>query len=85
MHSAITAEEVAARVPDGAVVMIGGCMGLGTPAPLIDAPVARGARGLTLIADDSARPGHDSGRHPPTQWRDADVTGAGAAVEFASA
>ena len=48
--------EVAALVPDGASVMIGGFMGVGSPHRIIDALVARGARGLTVIANDTARP-----------------------------
>ncbi|WP_245300217.1 3-oxoacid CoA-transferase subunit A [Methylocystis bryophila] len=36
--------------------MIGGFMGVGTPHRIIDALVARGARGLTVIANDTAFP-----------------------------
>ena len=49
-------------VPDGASVMIGGFMGVGTPERLMDALVARGARGLTVIANDTARPGVGIGK-----------------------
>jgi acetate CoA/acetoacetate CoA-transferase alpha subunit len=42
--------------------MIGGFMGVGTPRRIIDALVARGARGLTLIANDTARPGVGVGK-----------------------
>jgi acetate CoA/acetoacetate CoA-transferase alpha subunit len=49
-------------VPDGAVVMIGGFMGVGSPRRIIDALVARGARGLTVIANDTARPGVGIGK-----------------------
>ncbi|BDG72627.1 CoA transferase subunit A [Roseomonas fluvialis] len=56
MREAITPAAAAALVPDGATVMIGGFLGVGTPRRVIDALVARGARGLTVIANDTARP-----------------------------
>jgi acetate CoA/acetoacetate CoA-transferase alpha subunit len=62
MRSAITAEEAAGLVPDGASVMIGGFLAVGTPDRLVDALVARGARGLTVIANDTARPGLGIGK-----------------------
>ena len=62
MFKAITAADAAALVPDGASVMIGGFMGAGTPERVIDALVARGARGLTVIANDTARPGVGIGK-----------------------
>src|SRR3954469_1609526 len=62
MRSAIKAEEAAQRVPDGASVMIGGFMGVGSPERLIDALVARKARNLTVIANDTARPGLGIGK-----------------------
>lgn len=57
MRTSISAAAAAALVPDGASVMIGGFMGVGTPARTIRALVERGARGLTVIANDTARPG----------------------------
>ena len=62
MFKAITAADAAALVPDGASVMIGGFMGAGTPERIIDALVARRARGLTVIANDTARPGVGIGK-----------------------
>ena len=62
MRTATTAEETARLVPDGASVMVGGFLGVGTPERLIDALVARGARGLTVIANDTARPGLGIGK-----------------------
>ncbi|KRW97631.1 CoA transferase subunit A [Paracoccus sp. MKU1] len=49
-------------VPDGAVVMIGGFMGVGSPHRTIAALVARQARDLTVIANDTARPGVGIGK-----------------------
>lgn len=50
LHSAV------AMIPDGAVVMIGGFMGCGSPHSLIDELVRQGKRDLTVIANDTARP-----------------------------
>ena len=61
MRQAISAERAAELVPDGASVMIGGFMGVGSPHRVIAALAARGARGLTIIGNDTARPGHGIG------------------------
>jgi acetate CoA/acetoacetate CoA-transferase alpha subunit len=42
--------------------MIGGFMGVGSPHRVLAALVARGARGLTVIANDTARPGVGIGK-----------------------
>lgn len=62
MKSLLTPAAAAALVPDGASLMIGGFMGIGTPERLIDALVAAGRRGLTVIANDTARPGIGIGK-----------------------
>jgi acetate CoA/acetoacetate CoA-transferase alpha subunit len=62
MHPAISATEAARLIPDGARLMFGGFMGVGTPERVIDALVARNARGLTLIGNDTARPGFGVGK-----------------------
>jgi len=62
MKTAIRAEEAAELVPDGASILVGGFMGVGSPHRLIDALVARGARDLTLIANDTAMPGVGVGK-----------------------
>jgi acetate CoA/acetoacetate CoA-transferase alpha subunit len=62
MRIAISAQEAAALVGDGASVMIGGFLGVGTPERIVDALVARGARGLTVIGNDTARPGLGIGK-----------------------
>lgn len=48
--------EIVGMIPDGAVLMIGGFMGVGTPERLIDELVRQGKRNLTIIANDTARP-----------------------------
>ncbi|ARN21366.1 CoA transferase subunit A [Piscinibacter gummiphilus] len=55
-------EEAAALVPDGATVMVGGFMGVGSPEGLIDELVRQGRRDLTVIANDSAQPGVGIGK-----------------------
>jgi acetate CoA/acetoacetate CoA-transferase alpha subunit len=62
VKSTLAVAKAAALVPDGATVMIGGFMGVGSPHRLIEALVARGARGLTVIANDTARPGVGIGK-----------------------
>ncbi|MBX9751007.1 MAG: 3-oxoacid CoA-transferase subunit A [Roseococcus sp.] len=62
MRTALSAEEAAGLVPDGATVMVGGFLAVGSPERIIDALVARGARGLTIIGNDTARPGRGIGK-----------------------
>src|SRR4051794_41803469 len=57
-----TAEEAVARIHDGARLMIGGFMGVGTPEGLIDELLRQGKRELTVIANDSALPGTGIGK-----------------------
>jgi acetate CoA/acetoacetate CoA-transferase alpha subunit len=59
---AISPAEAATLIPDGSSVMFGGFMGVGTPMRIVDALVERGARGLTIIGNDTARPGFGVGR-----------------------
>ncbi|HTP97898.1 MAG TPA: 3-oxoacid CoA-transferase subunit A [Casimicrobiaceae bacterium] len=54
--------EAAARIPDGASLMIGGFMGVGTPECLVDELCRQGRRDLTVIANDTARPGVGIGK-----------------------
>lgn len=49
-------EESVALIPDGASLMIGGFMAVGTPERLIDEIVHQGKRDLTVIANDTATP-----------------------------
>lgn len=49
-------------IPDGAVLLIGGFMGVGTPNRLIDALVEAGRRDLTVVANDNAKPGVGIGK-----------------------
>ena len=58
----ISPERAVAMIPDGARLMIGGFMGVGTPECLVDELVRQGKRGLTVIANDTARPGAGIGK-----------------------
>ncbi|MEL6436789.1 MAG: 3-oxoacid CoA-transferase subunit A [Pseudomonadota bacterium] len=62
MKRAIKVSDAAAMIPDGAVCHIGGFMGVGSPHRLIDGLVARGVKGLTVIANDTAMPGTGIGK-----------------------
>ena len=62
MSKTIKAADAVARIPDGAVLMIGGFMGVGTPHRLIDELVRQKKTRLTVIANDTARPGVGIGK-----------------------
>ncbi len=61
MKKAIKAEEAAALIPDGASLMIGGFMTVGSPLRLIQALVERGVKDLTIIGNDAGLPGKGMG------------------------
>jgi acetate CoA/acetoacetate CoA-transferase alpha subunit len=58
----ISLEDAIALVPDGASLMIGGFMGVGTPEKLVEEIVRQGKRNLIVIANDTAVPGKGIGR-----------------------
>jgi len=62
MKKPVPLEQAVAMVPEGAVVMVGGFMGVGTPMRLIDELVRQRRGNLTLISNDTARPGVGVGR-----------------------
>jgi acetate CoA/acetoacetate CoA-transferase alpha subunit len=51
-----------ALIPDGASLMIGGFMGVGTPERVVDELVRQGKRDLTVIGNDTALPGTGIGK-----------------------
>lgn len=57
MSKTIKVADAVARIPDGAVLMIGGFMGVGTPHRLVAEIVRQRKKGLTVIANDTAKPG----------------------------
>ena len=52
-HKAISAAAAAERIPDGAALLIGGFMGVGSPHRIIDELVRQGRKDLTVIANDT--------------------------------
>ena len=57
MSKALSAAKAAEMVPDGASLLIGGFMGVGSPHRIIEQLVRQGRKSLTVIANDTARPG----------------------------
>ncbi len=55
-------EQSVALIPDGASLMIGGFMAVGTPERVIDEIVRQKKRDLTVIANDTAMPGKGIGK-----------------------
>ena len=49
-------------IPNGASLLIGGFLGVGTPERLVDEIVRRGKRDLSVIANDTAMPGTGIGK-----------------------
>ncbi len=58
----LTLADAVALIPDGASLMIGGFMGVGTPERVVDELVRQGKRNLTVIANDTALPGRGIGK-----------------------
>jgi acetate CoA/acetoacetate CoA-transferase alpha subunit len=58
----VALEQAVAMIPDGASVMIGGFMGVGTPERLMDEVARQGKRDLIVIANDTATPGRGIGK-----------------------
>ncbi len=58
----VPVQEAVAMIPEGATLMIGGFMGVGTPERLIDELVRQEKRHLTVIANDTAIPGRGIGK-----------------------
>ena len=59
---ALSVEEAVAMIPNGASVMIGGFMGVGTPERLLDELVRQKKSELSIISNDAAIPGKGIGK-----------------------
>jgi acetate CoA/acetoacetate CoA-transferase alpha subunit len=55
-------DQAVAMIPDGASLMVGGFMGVGTPERIVDEIVRQNKRDLTVIANDTAMPGRGIGK-----------------------
>ena len=58
----ISLDQSVAMIPDGAVLMIGGFLAVGTPERVIDEIVRQKKRDLTVIANDTATPDRGIGK-----------------------
>ena len=58
----VSAEEAVAMIPNGASIMVGGFMGVGTPERLLDELVRQKKSGLSLISNDAAVPAKGVGK-----------------------
>lgn len=58
----VSPAKAVAMIPDGASIMVGGFMGIGTPEHLMDELVRQRKRDLTIIANDTAMPGVGIGK-----------------------
>jgi acetate CoA/acetoacetate CoA-transferase alpha subunit len=58
----VSLEQSVALIPDGASLMIGGFMAVGTPERVVDEIVRQQKRDLTVIANDTAMPGRGIGK-----------------------
>jgi len=62
MNKLISLEDAVARIPDGASILFGGFMAVGGPTRLVDELIRQRKSGLTLIANDTARPNQGIGK-----------------------
>ena len=58
----ISVAKAVGMIPDGASLMVGGFMGVGTPDCIVDELIRQGKRDLTIIANDNAMPGVGIGK-----------------------
>src|SRR5437868_10074221 len=58
----VSTEEAVAMIPNGAKLMVGGFMGVGTPERLIDELVRQHKSELLLVCNDAAVPGKGVGK-----------------------
>ena len=57
MSKAISVTQAVEMIPDGASLMIGGFLAVGSPRRIIDEIVRQGRKHLTIISNDTSKPG----------------------------
>jgi acetate CoA/acetoacetate CoA-transferase alpha subunit len=62
MNKSVSCARAVEMIPEGASLMIGGFMGVGSPHRIIDELVRQGRKNLTVIANDTATPNFAIGR-----------------------
>lgn len=62
MKQAIKPADAAAMIPDGATLLVGGFMGVGSPHRLIDAILDAGTKDLTVVNNDAGTPDFGVGK-----------------------
>lgn len=62
MNKAINPVKAAEMIPDGASLLVGGFMGVGSPHRIIDELVRQGRKRLMVIANDTGKPAFGIGR-----------------------
>jgi acetate CoA/acetoacetate CoA-transferase alpha subunit len=62
VKTAIKRDAAAALIPEGATILVGGFMGVGSPHRIIDAILARGTGGLTVVCNDLCTPERGVGK-----------------------
>jgi len=62
MGKTVKASDFVETIADGSTVMVGGFMAVGSPCRLIDELVRQGKKDLTVIVNDTARPGVGVGK-----------------------
>ena len=62
MKSIFRAHEIGELIFDGASLLVGGFLGVGCPDHVVDVLVKKGVKNLTLITNDTARPGVGVGK-----------------------
>jgi acetate CoA/acetoacetate CoA-transferase alpha subunit len=62
MMKSVSVEEAVALISNGASIMVGGFMGVGTPERLLDELVRQKKSGLSVISNDAAVPGKGVGK-----------------------
>ena len=56
-NKVVSLEEAVSKISDGVILMVGGFLSVGSPLTIIDAIVNKGVKDITLISNDTSKPG----------------------------